>query len=145
VLALGASLVALGALAFVAFGQMGQNLVYYWTPGELLSAGAKAYGPTIRLGGLVAAGSLKPGQTKPPITFEVADSPLPNAKKVKVTSDEIPPAMFREGIGVVVEGTYDQSGVFRGTRLMVKHSNEYRVPDGGADEWKKSLEGVSKK
>ncbi len=145
VLALGAILIALGALAFVAFGRIGENLVYYWTPGELLAAGPKAYGPTIRLGGLVATGSLAPGQTQPPVTFEVADSPTPGAPKVKVTSDEIPPQMFREGIGVVVEGTYDQSGVFKGSRLMVKHSNEYRVPDGGADQWRKSLAESSSK
>ncbi len=144
VLALGAILVAIGALAFIAFGNIGENLVYYWTPGELLAAGPKAYGPTIRLGGLVARGSLAPGQTKPPVTFKVADSPVDGAATVTVTTDEIPPQMFREGIGVVVEGTYDKSGIFKGSRLMVKHDNQYRVPDGGADEWKKSLEGVAK-
>lgn len=145
VLALGAILVAMGALAFIAFGNIGENLVYYWTPTELLAAGPKAYGPTIRLGGLVARGSLAPGQTKPPVTFKVVDSPVEGAPTVTVTTEEIPPQMFREGIGVVVEGTYDKSGVFKGSRLMVKHDNQYRVPDGGADEWKKSLEGVSQK
>ncbi|MFT3842790.1 MAG: cytochrome c maturation protein CcmE [Myxococcaceae bacterium] len=145
VLALGAILVAMGALATIAYSNIGDNLVYYWTPTELLAAGEKAYGPTIRLGGLVAKGSLVPGQTKPPITFKVVDSPVEGAPTVTVTTEEIPPQMFREGIGVVVEGTYDKTGVFKGSRLMVKHDNQYRVPDGGADEWKKSLEGVSQK
>ena len=41
--------------------------------------------------------------------------------------------MFRESIGVVVEGTYDQSQVFSSNRLMVNHSNEYRAPKPGED------------
>jgi cytochrome c-type biogenesis protein CcmE len=36
--------------------------------------------------------------------------------------------MFRDGIGVVVEGTYDRSSTFTATRVMVNHSNEYRAP-----------------
>jgi cytochrome c-type biogenesis protein CcmE len=39
--------------------------------------------------------------------------------------------MFREQIGVVVEGTMDKAGYFEGRRLMVSHSNEYRVPGDG--------------
>src|SRR5262249_6778582 len=52
-LAVVALLCAGTALAFVAFGNMGKNLVFYWTPGEMLAQGSKAYGPTIRLGGVV--------------------------------------------------------------------------------------------
>ena len=39
--------------------------------------------------------------------------------------------MFRDGMGVVVEGRYLASGVFHCTNLMVKHSNEYRAPKPG--------------
>ena len=38
--------------------------------------------------------------------------------------------MFKEGIGVVVEGKYTHEGVFESTNLMVKHSNEYEPPHG---------------
>ena len=41
--------------------------------------------------------------------------------------------MFREGIGVVVEGTFDKSQVFSSNRLMVNHSNEYRPPEAGRE------------
>jgi cytochrome c-type biogenesis protein CcmE len=37
--------------------------------------------------------------------------------------------MFREGIGVVVEGTMTKAGHFECKRLMVSHGNEYRSPD----------------
>jgi cytochrome c-type biogenesis protein CcmE len=39
--------------------------------------------------------------------------------------------MFRAGIGVVVEGTMTTAGVFKSSRLMVKHSNEYKAPQEG--------------
>jgi hypothetical protein len=39
--------------------------------------------------------------------------------------------MFRERIGVVVEGTLTREGHFEGHRLMVSHGNEYRAPDEG--------------
>ena len=50
-----------------------------------------------------------------------------------------PPQMFRDGMGVVVEGKYARDGVFESSSLMVKHSNEYRAPKDGekpADAYK---------
>ena len=44
--------------------------------------------------------------------------------------------MFREGIGVVVEGTMvrsAESSYFASDRLMVKHSNEYKAPEEGVE------------
>lgn len=140
-----ALLAAGGALAFIAFGNMGQNLVYYWSPAEVISNGEKAFGPTIRMGGVVKKGTIHWDEGHTQISFAVADGKDDNASFVNVRSTEIPPQMFREGIGVVVEGTYDKSGVFTSNRLMVNHSNEYRAPKPGQkydkDEWKKTLEG----
>lgn len=130
-IAIGAILVAGGALAWIAFGNIGQNLVYYWKPSEMVAQGEKAYGATIRLGGVVVPGSVVWAAEKTSLTFEVADSHLPTAAKVKVASAVVPPQMFREGIGVVVEGSYSQEHVFTTSRLMVNHSNEYRAPDAG--------------
>ncbi|MCA2978639.1 MAG: cytochrome c maturation protein CcmE [Myxococcaceae bacterium] len=139
-IALGALLVAASALAWIAFGNIGENLVYYWKPGEMLAQGEKAYGATVRLGGVVVPGSVVWNAEHTSLTFEVADSHAPTAPKVKVTSGMTPPQMFREGIGVVVEGTFAASGVFTTNRLMVNHSNEYRAPDGGAGgDWKGTL------
>ena len=82
--AVGALLVAGAALAFVAFGNMGKNLVFYWTPGEMLAQGSKAYGPTIRLGGIVQPGSLHWDAATTHLTFRVADSDKPGAASVLV-------------------------------------------------------------
>lgn len=125
-----------GALAYIAFGNLGENLVYYWSPSELQANTAKAQGATIRLGGLVDPGTVtKEGNTT---RFVVSDG----TAKVPVTTSEIPPAMFREGIGVVVEGTVDANGAFTSKRLMVKHDNEYTAPTDGTMPDKEAMFGV---
>src|SRR6478609_113747 len=140
-IAVGALGVALAGLGLVSFGNMGQSLVYYWSPSEMVAQGNKAYHATIRLGGIVQKGSLDWNAQHTQLTFRVADNPEPGAASVKVVSTEVPPQMFREGIGVVVEGTYDNSGVFSSNRLMVKHSNEYRPPKPGEKphDWKDTV------
>ncbi len=140
-LAIAALTVAAGALAFIAMGNLGDNLVYYWSPSETLAQGDRAYGPTIRLGGVVAPGSIEWNSAHTSVKFQVADSNAAEAVKLDVTSDQVPPQMFRERIGVVVEGTYDASKVFKANRLMVNHSNEYKPPAAGEDPkaWMKSL------
>jgi cytochrome c-type biogenesis protein CcmE len=132
-----ALLVAASAFAFIAAGKIGNNLVYYWSPSDLLHAGDKAYGASIRLGGLVKRGSLV---STPDVQFDVTD--LKSTIHVRIHG--VPPQMFREGIGVVVEGTMLRDGYFDGSRLMVSHNNEYRAPHGkaNAEQLIKSTEGV---
>ena len=144
-IAVAALLVAGAGLAFVAFGKIGDNLVYYWSPKEMISQGERAYGPTIRLGGVVKPGSIQWNAEHTTLHFQVATDHTPEAVAVTVHSTEVPPAMFREGIGVVVEGTFDKSQVFSSNRLMVNHSNEYRAPKPGEKprDWKESLSDSS--
>jgi len=121
--AIGAIGVAALAFGVIAFGNIGKNLVYYWGPTELRAAGDKAVGATIRLGGQVAKDSVKfDGGSH--LEFDVADGKA----AVHVMSSGVPPQMFREGIGVVVEGTMTKAGHFECNRLMVSHNNEYRAP-----------------
>ncbi len=143
VIAVVALLVAGAGLAFVAFGNLGENLVYYWRPSEMLAQGERAYGPTIRLGGQVQPGSIQWNEEHTALHFRVMDSEAPDAASVLVRATETPPQMFRERIGVVVEGTFDQSQVFASNRLMVNHSNEYRAPKTDEDV-KKMFEEMQK-
>jgi cytochrome c-type biogenesis protein CcmE len=136
------ALLAAGAgLGVVAFGNMGENLVYYWSPSEMVAQGERAYDATIRLGGVVEKGSLDWNAEHTQLAFRVSDNKEPGSPSVKVISREVPPQMFREGIGVVVEGTYDKGGVFTSNRLMVNHSNEYRPPKPGdkPHDWKETV------
>lgn len=114
-------------VAFLVFtvGGIGENLVYYWGPTEVKAAGPKAVGATIRLGGLVALGSLKPASGSSVLEFDVIDR---QGECLHVKCSSVPPQMFRERIGVVVEGTMTTAGHFESKRLMVSHDNEYRMP-----------------
>jgi len=136
---LGALAVAGAAFAVIAATSMSKNLVYYWTPTDLHRAGDKAYGATIRLGGMVAKGSVKKlGGTA--VEFDVKDA----ARIVHVKTSSVPPQMFRENIGVVVEGTMVPGGYFQSQRLMVSHSNEYKAPEKGHPVDRKELERLMK-
>ena len=136
-----ALLAAGSGLAYLALGNLGSNLVYYWTPGEMISHGETAFGPTIRLGGVVKPGSIQWDADKTELAFVVADNHATDAKAVRVHAREVPPQMFRDGIGVVVEGTYSAAGVFESSRLMVNHSNEYRAPKGDEKpNWGKTVD-----
>ena len=132
----GAFLVASIAFVVLAVGGLNKNLVYYWTPTDLHAAGDKAYGATIRLGGMVAGGSVKKGSGVSGLEFDVKDG----NRIVHVKSAGVPPQMFRESIGVVVEGTMDRGGYFKCNRLMVSHGNEYKAPKSGHPMDKKQME-----
>jgi len=128
--------VALVAFIVIAWGGINKNLVYYWTPTDLHAAGDKAYGATIRLGGMVTPGSIKNRSGVSGLEFDVHDA----AGVVHVKSAGVPPQMFRENIGVVVEGTMTRGGYFQCNRLMVSHNNEYKAPKAGHPIDKKELE-----
>jgi len=117
-----------GEFLAITAGGIGQNLVYYWGPTELHAAGKKAVGASIRLGGLVADHSIVRTPGSSAVEFDVIDRP---GGRVHVKCTGVPPQLFRERIGVVVEGTMSPAGHFEGRRLMVSHSNEYRVPGEG--------------
>jgi cytochrome c-type biogenesis protein CcmE len=134
--AVGALLAAGAAFAVITVGGIGKNLVYYWGPTELKTAGDKATGATIRLGGLVAEGSIRRGEGVSNLEFDVIDR---QGCTVHVKASGVAPQLFRERIGVVVEGTMTRAGYFQGNRLLVSHSNEYRVPGEGQKADIKSL------
>jgi len=118
--------VVLGVIAYLAFSSVGNALVYYVTPTELLARGDAAVGETVRLGGLVKAGSIAGGA--PNLTFVLTDG----TKEMRVHSTSAPTRSFREGIGAVVEGQLGADGVFEASQVIVKHDENYVAPsDGG--------------
>lgn len=128
--AIGALMVAGGILTYVSFSEMDENLVYFWEPDELLAKGEQAYGATVRLGGFVQPGSYQWDAQALALRFNIATGMEPTSTSVAVRATGAPPQMFREGIGVVVEGSYDGK-VFHGDRVIVKHDNEYQPPAEG--------------
>ena len=120
-----AVLLVLGVIAYLALAGIGNALVFYLTPTELLARGEAAQGETVRLGGLVERGSLRGSATD--FTFVITDG----TERITVHSDSAPTALFREGIGVVVEGRLGARGVFQASQILVKHDENYTAPASG--------------
>ena len=109
------------------YGGLDKNVVFFLTPKELLAKGANGYDVPVRLGGQVKPGSVTWDEKTLDLRFAVTDG----NGEVLVHARGAPPQMFRDGMGVVVEGKYGRDNVFQSSNLMVKHSNEYRAPKAG--------------
>ena len=131
-------LIVLGGFGYLMYGGLGNNLVYFLTPAELLAKGDSVYDKPVRLGGMVVPGSVKWDADKLDLQFVLKDAKA----ETRVHATKAPPQMFRENQGVIVEGKLNRAGVFEATSLMVKHSNEYKAPATGEkppEEMYKSL------
>ncbi len=129
------------AFAWLIYGGLDSNVVYFLTPKELEAKGEKGYDVPVRLGGQVKPGSVVWDDKTLSLQFRVTDG----AGEIAVRSKGAPPQMFKDGIGVVVEGRYGRDGVFQSTSLMVKHSNEYKAPSKGgrpSDMYKTIMKGT---
>ena len=130
---LAGAVLILAVFAWLLFGGLQKNVVFFLTPQELLAKGNEGVGVPVRLGGQVKPGSLKWDANALDLRFTVTDG----AREIQVHSTGAPPQMFREGMGVIVEGRVGAGGVFDATNLMVKHSNEYRAPKPGEEAHEK--------
>lgn len=119
--------VVVGVLGYLVAGGIGQNIVYFLTPKELLARGEAAYGSPVRLEGKVVPGSVKWNADSLRLRFRVTEDGV----TIPVESQGAPPQMFQDGIHVVLEGSLDRAGLFRAHDLMIKHSNEYQPPRQG--------------
>lgn len=115
-----------GAVGLLLAGGLKDGVVYFLTPSEVAAQGTDVVDRPLRLGGQVKPGSVTWNAEALDLRFVVQDS----TGEISVTSSGAPPAMFRDGIGVVVEGSLRPDGTFESTNLMVKHSNEYQAPHG---------------
>jgi cytochrome c-type biogenesis protein CcmE len=120
----------LSGFGYLIYGGIGENLVYFLTPDELIERGEDARDAPVRLGGLVVPGTVEWNAEAIDLRFRVI-AEEDGVATIPVHSRKAPPQMFREGMGVVLEGRLRGDGVFEATNLMVKHSNEYRAPEDG--------------
>lgn len=124
ILAAGALVIVFGWLLY---GGLDKNVVYFLTPKELKAKGMAGYEVPVRLGGQVKPASVTWNAQALDLRFVITDG----SSEIPVQARGAPPQMFRDGMGVVVEGRFGRNGIFDATNLMVKHSNEYRAPKPG--------------
>ncbi len=125
---------ALGVLAVAValmLNALRDSIVFFNSPSDVVEKHV-APGARIRLGGLVKAGSLVRDDNLR-IRFAVTDG----NRELPVAYQGVLPDLFREGQGVVAEGTLDGGGVFNADTILAKHDETY-MPKEVADALKKT-------
>jgi cytochrome c-type biogenesis protein CcmE len=118
-----------GAVALV-LAALDENLSYFYDPSNISEAPP---GRSIRLGGLVEEGSVARQADGVTVTFRVTDM----ANSIAVTYKGLLPDLFREGQGVITQGTLGPDRVFVAREVLAKHDETY-MPREVADALKKS-------
>jgi cytochrome c-type biogenesis protein CcmE len=128
-----ACMAGLGTAAGLTLNAMSSSLVFFMTPADIVEKDP-APGHTIRLGGMVLAGSLHRSVVDgtPTARFTVTDGKA----TIPVTYAGILPDLFREGQGVVALGTIGPDHGFVAQEVLAKHDETY-MPKDVADALKK--------
>ena len=124
----------IGSAAVLGLAAFSDNIVFFVAPSDL-AAHAAGPGRTLRLGGLVEAGSIHRGQERgaPVARFRITDG----RAAVDVSYSGILPDLFREGQGAVTLGTLQPDGSFRAQEVLAKHDETY-MPKDVADALKRT-------
>jgi len=109
---------------FAALKTFEENLVFFYTPSQILNGEAPANRP-IRIGGMVEPNSINRDEHSLAVEFNVIDD---KNSLIKVTYNGVVPDLFKEGKGVVAQGKY-VDGIFQSTEILAKHDENYMPPD----------------
>ncbi len=118
-----AGLAALGAAAALILNAFQSNLVFFFSPSQVAAHEAPA-NRSFRIGGLVEQGSLQRQPDGITVRFVVTDT----ANSIPVLFTGILPDLFKEGKGVVAQGTLTADGVFHAKEVLAKHDENYMPP-----------------
>ena len=134
---IGMMVVGIGIATFLALKAFDDNLMFFFSPSEVV-AGEAPSGHPFRVGGLVTDGSVQRLPDGLTTQFDVTD----NAQTVSVQYTGILPDLFREGQGIVAMGQLDDQGNFVASEVLAKHDENYMPPEV-ADSMKTAhVEGV---
>jgi cytochrome c-type biogenesis protein CcmE len=127
---IGSSLGVLALAAALVLSALKNSIVFFNSPTDVAEKHVQP-GSRIRLGGLVKEGSLQRGDNLA-VRFEVTDG----NRAIAVNYQGILPDLFREGQGVIAEGTLEPGGGFKADSVLAKHDEKY-MPKDVADALKK--------
>lgn len=117
----------LGVAAWLVLSAFQQNLVFFYSPTEVVE-GKAPQGRGFRIGGMVEMGSVKRQPDGVTVAFVVTDT----AKSINVRYKGILPDLFKEGKGVVAQGKLGSDGLFVADEVLAKHDENYMPPEAQA-------------
>ena len=133
---IGAGVAVLGIAVALVLNAFQSNLVFFFTPTQIAAKEAPQ-GRPFRVGGLVEVGSIQRRANTLEVSFVVTDT----AKTVPVVYTGLLPDLFKEGKGVVAQGSLDADGKFHATEVLAKHDENYMPPEA-ADALAKAKAGA---
>jgi cytochrome c-type biogenesis protein CcmE len=122
-----AGMAALGVAAALVLNAFRDNLVFFYSPTELTEKNF-ASGHRMRVGGLVEEGSVVKAPDGQTVAFRITDL----KQQIPVIYKGALPDLFREGQGVVAEGSVNAQGTFVATEVLAKHDEKYMPPEVAA-------------
>ena len=120
----GAALVAVAVAALLALSGLRDQAAFFYAPSDVTPEVLMA-GRAVRLGGMVAGGSVARAADGVTVNFRVTDG----RATTPVRFAGIVPDLFREGSGVVAEGRFERDGSFVASNLLAKHDEKYMPPE----------------
>ena len=118
--AIAGGVLALGVAAALVLNAFEKNLVFFFTPSQV-AANEAPRGRPFRIGGLVTPGSVMRASDGVTVQFVVTDT----AQSIPVVYKGLLPDLFREGKGVVSQGSLRNDGVFVASEVLAKHDENY--------------------
>jgi cytochrome c-type biogenesis protein CcmE len=112
----------LGTAVGLVLYALNSNIVFFYTPTQVAQQEAPR-GRHFRIGGLVQPGSVVRDGTR--VSFVVTD----NAREIPVAFTGSLPDLFKEGKGVVAQGSLGDDGTFAATEVLAKHDENYMPPE----------------
>lgn len=116
-------LVALSLMAFFLIQALRQNMVFFYSPSQVLQ-GEAPLNQTFRVGGIVTPGSVQRLEDGIQVQFTVTDT----AQTIPVVYRGSLPDLFKEGQGIVAQGQWQEQR-FQAHEVLAKHDENYMPPE----------------
>ncbi len=100
-----------------------RNMVFFVSPSQVLRGEVNRQA-TLRLGGLVQAGSVQREAQSLRLHFSLTDG----AHSIPVVFSGVLPDLFQEGKGAIAQGQLDAQGQLQATEVLAKHDENYQPP-----------------
>ena len=116
-------IVLAAVIIFVILRSLEENVVYFFSPTEIIKKTDITIDKKIRIGGLVKEKSIKKdGKTT---LFIITDL----KKEIIVSYNGLVPNLFAEGKGVIAEGKLRDKKYFIAEKILAKHDENYMPPE----------------
>jgi cytochrome c-type biogenesis protein CcmE len=133
-----AGVAVLGIAVALVLNAFQSNLVFFFSPSQV-AANEAPKGRPFRIGGMVETGSLQRVPNSLDVKFVVTDM----AKSVRVVYSGLLPDLFKEGKGVVAQGSLGPDGMFHASEILAKHDENYMPPEAAAAMEKARKNGMA--